>query len=291
MAQNSVKTLYFAQLEEARDWGVNYTIQQYSTLNETTLFSSQISNPLAMPATISNGTYPAIKYLAIGNGGYTTNVTGSNSIVFNIPQHRADDAALFNMMPFVMVPANNDLTSIQQAGYRLRTYETFNNVGYFCYYLKLFDTTAPVSSTRVVTLSNGSTTNDVAYVPSSSTLSPSQIDVNNSTVNISSGQHLVTSSVVNITLNTTDIQNIVNAATIRSGDIRTAMISELAVVSGYDTSITSTLGGVSASYTELYYAQVMAFIGELTSLQNSPPSASYQIALSKSFPYPPTTTS
>jgi hypothetical protein len=187
-----------------------------------------------------------------------------------------------------MVPTTNDLASVDRAKYRIRKLETYNNVDYFAYYLKVIPTANTTVESRVIEIHNGVIVSDVAFTPSLSDLTPSPINIDNVITNISEGKHLVTQAVLPITLNATDINNIIAACIIKYGDIRYATISEIGIVGGFDTPVSTNLGGIAASYDEIQTGQVMAFIGTVEELQQRPSSITLQYALSNSAPYPPT---
>lgn len=281
MAQNVVPTKNFARLDCLRSLELPMAIDAFSTLNEA--FNIGNINPPI------DG-YPSIKYLAIGRGGHTGLLGANSNTLINIKQHGSADAALFEQIPFVMVPTTADIDETTRLKYRIRVLEQYNGVNYFCYYLRVMPTTASTVETRVVTLTNGAISSDVPFVPSLVNLGPNPVDISNTVINVSNGRHLVVQAVTSITLDSTEVENIISAAIIKYGSIAYATISEIGIVSGYDVPVTTSLGSVAATYTEIQTAQVMAFIGVLNDLQQHPPSLTIQYALTKSFAYPPTST-
>ena len=279
MSSNSVKSRNFSRLDILRSLNSPFTIDQYSTLNEVFAMGN-----VAPPET----GYPVIKYLAIGRGGHKNVIGTGNNTLVDILQHGVTDAALFDQIPFLLVPTTADITSTERAKYRLRTMETYVGINYFAYYLKVIDTSTVLPTEQVITLNNGVITNDVAYVPSISSLTPTPVDISNTVINVVQGMHLVVQAVLPITLSSADIDNIIAACITKFGDIRYAVISELGIVGGFDKTITSTLGGISATYAEIQAAQIMVFIGSLQSLEQKPTSVTFNYALSSSSPLPPT---
>ena len=277
MALNSVKTLNFALLEQVRDLNQPFSVLQYSTLNE----AFNIGN-IAPP---SSG-YPTMQYLAIGRGGHSNVVGTGNDTLTDILTHRSTDTTMFQAIPFVMVPTSADLGPTARAKYRIRVLETYGGIDYYCYYLKVIPETNITTDVRVIQVTNGVITSDVAYVPSITSLSPTPINISNTVVNVANGEHLVAQSVLPITLDSTDILNIINACVTKYGDARYATISELGVVSAYDVSVTNTMGGHSTTYTEVQAAQIMAFVGTYNPCQNNPDGITQSFALSSTLLYP-----
>lgn len=278
MPENATPTIHFGRLEILRSFQRPFTVDQYSTLNEK-FNIGQIAPP-------AEG-YPVLKYLAIGRGGHGPVIGANNAVLTNILQHVATHGALFEHIPFRMVPANADIPALEREKYRLRVLETHGGTQYFAYYLKVLDTTTAVPETRVITMQNSEIISDVPYVPSITALSPTPVDISNELVNSASGRHLVIRSQIPITLGTADINNIVDACTIKYGNAKFATISELALVSGFDIQITSTLGGGSATHNEIRSGQIMSFMGDHIELQTRPSSITLQYLLYTSYPFPP----
>ncbi len=275
MSKNTTKTLAFAKMEILRSLTLPYTVDQYSTLNE----KFDIGNITPPP----NG-YPDLKYLAIGNRG--TKNAGIGNLV-NIQRHSPKDAALFEHIPFVMVPVNQDLTIANRLKYRIRKLETYNGVDYFAYYLKVVDFNSATISTKTVDIVDGVRT-ETPYEPSVTSLTPSPVVISNTEVNTVNSRHLITSAVITVALDSTDITNIIEACRIKyNGDIREAMLSELAIVGGYDIDVSNSLGGLAASYKEVRCAQIMVHMCSIHYLQTEPEGAEFKFGLTNSLALPP----
>ena len=275
----SSKSIHLTRLEQIRGKNIPYSILQYSTLNE----KFQLPN-IQPPAS----GYPEIKYLAIGNKGATF-TNGVNGIpIVNILTHSYTDSALFNQIPFVLVPVDNDLAPNVRANYRIRRLETYNGINYFAYYLKVLtpDVTAPEHT--VITISNGVITAQDVYTPTPESLNPTPVTLSNTNVNTSDGRHLVTKETYPLTLTAADAANILEACNIIYGSPQYALITELGLVGGYDYAATSTDGNITASYTEIRTAQIMAFIGTVCYVETQDSSFGWDLSLSSDVPYPPT---
>ena len=280
MPTNATKTIHFARLELLRSMNIPFNIEQYSTLNE----KHQMAN-IAPP----NTGYPTIQYLGIGRGGHRNAVgSGSNGLI-DILQHGVTDAALFEQIPFVLTPTTNDLSLVDRAKYRIRKLETHGGIDYFAYYLKVIPNASVPPDIRVIQMVDGVIASDDTYVPSPSSLSPTPVDISNTVVNTVSGKHIIIQSKIALPLTADEILAINDAVTTIYGDVRYATISEVAIVAGYDISVTNSLGGISATYDEIQSAQVMCFIGTFVPLQNAPDAVDLSYGLNNSMPLPPTT--
>lgn len=282
MAKNSTKTLSQMRLDTLRTLNATFVIDQFSTLNE--LFSSPVpaANLVSPPST----GYPTLQYLGIGRGGAQNVIGAGTNNLINEYIHLATDANFFQMIPFLAVPVSADISPTLRANYRLRVLETYNGVQYFVYYLKVISVNSTLSE-QLITVVNGIVTATNTYVPSSVSLSPTASVLSNTTVNVANGTQLVVQATLTITLSETDLQNIVNACILKYGNSQYATISECGLVGGFDTSVTTTLGGVSATYTEIQTAQIMSFLPINLPLQNSISGISLPFTLSSSAPLPP----
>ena len=284
MSMDAIKTESFSKLNIAQTLKLPYTIQaspsDYSTLNEAFSVGEISSVP---------DQYPTIKYLMIGVGGSRVSAGASNRVAIDVLTHQPTDATLFEPVPFVLAPANDDLPALERARYRLRKLEVINGVSYWAYYLKIFSTSGVHIDSTIVTVLDGIIQTTEPYIPTNSRLSPIPVDLGNLSYNISNGQHLVTEAVVPVILSSADIDSIIAACIIKYGSIQYATISEVAIVSGYD--VTDFIGpdnnGGSITYSEIRCAQVMSFISTLNPLQVHPGEITYNAAVAESNPYPP----
>lgn len=278
MAQNTVKTIHHVKQEILRSMGLPFVIDDYSTLNE----KHSIGN-IQPPA----GEYPVIKYMGIGRGGHR-NVTGAdNTSLTDILRHGVTDAVLFEQIPFVLVLTTDDISVPDRAKYRIRVLETHGGTDYFAYYLKVIEEVATDPDSRVVVLENGVIITDDPYVPVISSQNPSPVDLSNVIENTVEGRHLTVQSKVNVDFNTVDISRFLDAIQIIYGDVRYATISEIAIVSGFDISVTSTIGGMTVVHDEIRTGQVVNFIGTEVPLQHNPISHAMTYGLGNSMPLPP----
>lgn len=130
MFYTTQQTIYLSDLELATKLGLNYEVHANTTLNEKL-------NHLTKETPLSTTAYPTIKYWCIGVGGNGTLVDPN---AYPYSPHMPWDAALFNMIPFVMRTKDKDLDYSEKLKYRLRVERMVNGVNYICYYLKIFGT-------------------------------------------------------------------------------------------------------------------------------------------------------
>ena len=286
MAVNTVKTKNASKLDILRSLNAPFAVDQYSTLNEK--YTSSVTAEAVLNTPPTSGGYPITQYLIIGNGG-TSNVIGAgNNTLVNMLEHNVTDAVLFSMIPWIVVPVNNDISPTVQANYRLRVIITVNSVQYIAYYVKVLTGVSSIAvQEQIVTLSNGTVTSTVNYTPNPSSMTPVAVNLNNNTTNTADGSHFVTQAVISIPLSSSDIAGIVNACTIIYQNPQYAIISEIGVVSGFDTSVTTSLGVTSPiTYTGIQAAQVNAFASTMYYLQSAPAGITLNYALSSSSPLP-----
>ena len=274
------KTLHQLKLDIAQSRGLPHIPDAYSTLNE--IYKIGLTTPP------SSG-YPELKYIMMGNGGIRLDVGLNNSPVKKTLKHKPTDAALYNAVPFVMIPINEDLPPSVRNKYRLRVLEVVKGVSYFSYYAKVIENLTPSITVKIVEYDKGAViaTND--YIPSPESLSPTPILLSNITLNTLNNRDLVVMSLDEVILRKSDIDNLKEAITIKYGvdDIEKFTISEMAVVQGWTEEITSNLENVSATFNEIKCGQVASFIVLMQNLLYGPSEWVLEVGLSNSTPMAP----
>lgn len=241
-----------------------YALIPNTTLNE--LFEIQAG------VNVPTGQYPTLQYLAIGNGGHTFQTAADGLSYPQLYTHQPTDCALISPIPFVMVPANADLTTQQRELYGMRVPMTVNGVNYIAYYLLRlnYSTVSPQILTN--TVNNGVVTS-AAWVPTGANLHPTPVVASNTGAVQTNGQYVSMQEIVPVTLGETDIQNIMNVATILYGNANLAIISEAALVAAYPLQVTTQVtGGGTLSYTEAIAATICTSLScfySLPSLNNN----------------------
>jgi hypothetical protein len=274
MITSSFPTIYGQKLALLKNFNLTFTADSGTTLNEKwgiPYASPPTPNP-AVPATL----YPTLGYLAIGNGGQQS-VFGSSFTAQLV--HTCDDAALASQIPWLVVPANADLSLAEQANYRLRIPATIGGVPSVCYYLKVI-TWAPMSvEFTTFTVASNAITNQATFTPSSANQTPNMITASSVRTNIASGHHISTTIPTSIAITQADVTGIINACTLLYGDANTAVINEAAIVSGFDVTSSYVYGGSTVTYTEIQCAQIVNFL-TLNQNLNANPSLAFDINMS-----------
>lgn len=256
--ENVVRTIYAAHLQTCKMLNKQFTVLPNSTLNQKYgIFQDEFP---------FQNEYPSLQYIAIGNKGVNYEVTSDNFVLVSPVPHSARHASLYNTIPFVLRNVADDLSPAERIKYRLRVPITINQVNYIAYYLMKLDMTGVIPSVELRNVQNTNVTVS-NFIPDQSDLSPAPINISNVNINSSDGDYLASSAKINFSLTQEDISGIIDACTILYGDPRYAFISEIALVTGVDRSLT--VNG-SLTYTEIVSAQVAAFISQYHSLtQNS----------------------
>lgn len=270
-----VKTIFHSYLEAVRATGTPFTVMDFSTLNE----ALNIEHGTAFPST----EVPKISYLCIGRGGHLNATAAGGESITHTQQHKINSAVLFDQIPFLAREVSDDITPAERAKYRLRKLEVFGGVSYFMYYGLKVNLVASSPDVDLLTTTSGVTTSKT-YVPTNTQLQRDPVTLNNGVPVTSTGEHISVSIPFVITLTKEDITNIIEAVTIARGSAALATISEVAVVSGIDVTITNNLGGVNASYAELIAAQIMNHLETNISLSNSSDKVDFKLKLADTNP-------
>lgn len=251
----TIKTIFHASIETQKATQTPYNPMAHSTLNE----KFQVGEAEALP----EGVYPEMGYIAIGRGAHTYGLDSGGRVKPNILSHDINHACLYEHIPFIARPVDEDLSPAERAKYGGRVMREYNGQAYFVYFLKAVNisTSAPRLET-VTTLDNETTTAE--YVPTTAQLNPtaSQMSLTNSNSanNPSSGQHIQVVADLAFVLEKEDIAEIMNAIMIMFGEEDYGTISEIGVVSAIPQVINTTLGGLNVSYTEALAATIVTHI-------------------------------
>lgn len=256
--EKTVRTVLGAQLQTCQLLGKPLAIKPNSTLNQK--FDIQASTTFADDDKIS------MKYVAIGNGGHRTAIGVNNVAKIEAVQHTPRDCALYNHLPFVLRLPSMDLSPAERAKYRLRTHETHDGTVYVAYYLKVLDLTETQPQLELRTVADGVTTS-TPYSPTLSDLNPTPPAISTGQVLQTSGDYIAATAKVPFTMSADDITELLNVCNIIYGDEAYAMISEFALCSGVDRSVTGDFNGTSAGYTEAIGVQVTSFISSFFAAQ------------------------
>ena len=126
MIINSQRTMYNVNLTINMLLGNPHRELPNTTLNEK-------FNILPLEE-IPDNTYPKLDYIVVGIGG--TELIDDSPYKFS--KHKSIDASLFETVPFIVRPLNQDILPEKRKNYRLRTIINVNGVNYIAYYAKKF---------------------------------------------------------------------------------------------------------------------------------------------------------
>lgn len=246
------RSAYGVYLQTLKQLGLKFTLVPNTTLNEKLQVQSGVTPTAAE--------IPNMQYIGIGNRGHAT-VKADDGSDETVPvPHRANDAAAYNMIPFVLREVTDDLPANLRARYRLRKLETHGGVQYYAYYLRKLNLSTVVPQLQQVEVIDGVAT-VTQYVPTTDDLNPTPPAISNSGVVLGSNVSVSASAIITVKLDSTDIAEILNAHRIRTGSTRSPVISEIQLVSGVDRDVQGSSGtSGSFMYTEVIAAQVNVHI-------------------------------
>lgn len=249
-----------AYLQSTQLPGLPFILKPFTTLNERfAVQADQVPTADQMPA---------LRYWTIGNGGHDF-IPAANGIGKPTPlQHRATDAGLYSPIPFVLREPVNDLTPAQRLKYRLRVPMQIGGVNYIAYYAKVIDYTGVAPQMELQTRNEDGTVTVIPFVPNSSNLNPTPPDVSPTGVNVVTGEYVNVATRTPINLTADDVAELVNVANILYGDPDLAIISEVALCSGVDKSVTGGGNGQpTITYTEAIACQINTIFNAFYALQ------------------------
>lgn len=246
------RTAYGVYLQTIKQLGLPFNMIANTTLNERRNVQAGVK-----PAA---GEVPVMRYLAIGNLGHVTVKADDGSDESLAVPHRANDAGLYNQIPFVLREVTDDLPAVMRNKFALRTTEVHNGKNYFAYYLMRMDYANVVPQLQQVEVIDGVAT-VTPYVPTTNDLNPERPQISNSGVVVGSDKSVSASAIITVKLDSSVIAEILNAHRVRTGSTRSPVISELALCSGVDKQVQGVSGGSGTfMYTEAIAVQVNVHI-------------------------------
>lgn len=255
-----VRTSNAAYLQSCQFLHLPFQLKEHTTLNE----KFQVHHDFVLSA----GDMPAVRYVCIGNGGHRF-TTGADGVAMPEPvQHKPRHAALYNHIPFVIRPLDDDLVPAVRANYRIRRIEEIDGIRYACYYMRVLDksSTIPQLELREV---DGSTITSSPYVPTITDLNPTPPPIDPGGVIVTSGNYIACTSKIPFIMDAWEINELISACEIKFGDPRYAIISEIGICSGLDKNVTGEFSGIMTGYVDAVAAQIMSFISVFYTAQFS----------------------
>lgn len=247
------RTAYGVDLDTTKKLGLPFDMIPNTTLNEKFNVQSGVAPAPAL--------MPNMRYMAIGNLGHMT-VKAQDGSDETVPViHYAEDAACWNHIPFVLRDINNDLDAIQRRRYALRVIEEHNGRNYVAYYLLRIDMEGVNTQLQRSEINEDGTVTTTPFQPTTDVLNPERPEISNTGTILGSRRATTASAVMTIQLTAEDVAEINTAHQIRTGSVRSPVISEIALCSGVDREVNGpSAGSASFSYLEAIAVQVNVFI-------------------------------
>ena len=176
-----------------------------------------------------------IQYVAFGSGAHRngTDATNGRPIRF-IDPHNGRDTGFYEIVPIVVRPVDNDLTSDQRENYRGRKVLTINNETRICYFFRRIDLSNNTITQSIVTRSQGNNTS-IPYKPTQNDLMPKK---NRVADKVNTASYIHTTMLVDLGFDETEAGWFQEAMLFWYGSSDSAIISEIALCCGVDKPIT-----------------------------------------------------
>jgi len=232
------RTAYGAAVQTAKYIGSPHYLLPNSTLNETLVDPAVVPY---QPTVITQGMEIVDPYdpvndvadlklrlLVIGNKGHRF-VTGVSVPYTTEVPHKATDAGLYGLIPFVIRPVANDLTTVERQLYRLRKTLLIDGVLYAAYFARVFDISGVAPSLMLTNIVDG-TPVTTAFTPSINNLRPLRPDIGIG----NDGSYLNVSSPLTMAFSDVETAALKDACARLYGDENFAIVSEIAFCTGVD---------------------------------------------------------
>ncbi len=295
----SVPTIYANALHTARQLGIPYEVLPYTSMNEA------LYDPLIVPyqpAVLTRGMEVVDDYdpdidvsqytsafYCIGNGGHGV-VQGSSGGVPTITPiaHKATDACLYHLLPFVIKPVDNDLTTLERQKYRLRKTMLISGTLYAAYFARALDLSVATAD-MTVTYTQAGNPVTVPFIPTVNNLraTPPNPGVPDT------GDFAKVIAAVDAILTPDEITLFIEAIQLLYGDPSLAIISEIAYVHGVDKDVTAKYPNDGAqvsvpvaanTYKEIVGAQVSCFFSRFVLASDATEGSSFRMYVGASEP-------
>lgn len=237
MSEKTTRTLYGAYLQTVAHMGLPFVMAPNTTINE--LLGIQAGR---VPDT---NTYPTLGYWMLGNGGLSPDLTADGALVMVPKNFKPTNAAPYSPIPLILRQIGNDLAPEVRAKYAMRRIETRGALTYIAYYAKRIDKTNLQANMFLTTVVDGVSTT-VPFVPDNSVLHPTPPVISNPGVITANGSYVSASTPLSVILDATDTAELMNVFNVIYQNPNTAIISELALCSGQDVTVSVTDPGGSA---------------------------------------------
>lgn len=249
--KSSVRTIYGSLLQTALRYNDPLKILPNSTLNKKfNVLADEV--PTADEKVFT-------RYLAIGINGFEVQLGSNNLYKINFRDYQPHHASLYEHIPFVLRPLEEDLSSSDRSKYRMRVVKEYGGKKYVGYYLRVLENDGRSADAEKRRIQNKTVVSN-PWEPELTDLNPRPMVLNANQRVTNGDEYLAASKKFRIELSSHDMQEIVNAVTIIYKDPGFAELSEFGLCSGADRVVTTNDGGVTQHYTEAVYAQINDFL-------------------------------
>lgn len=232
--------------------GIPLEVLKFTTLNERLAINEN--------AKLASNEMPTFGYWCIGDKGHFAVPSADNEVIIEPAEHTAGDFAPFNIIPFVMREESSDLSVAERKKYALRKSVNRNGINYFAYYAKAIDLTGKKPRLEHTVVKDGVATT-VEYTPNNSNLYPERKTLTTNEAVTTNSDTLTVSLTTDVVFDDNDVKELNNVARILYGNEKRAIISEIALVSGFKRSMAVPgPGGGQINMDEAICAQVLTFL-------------------------------
>jgi len=222
---NSSRTIYNIKLQTCMMAGLPYVALPNTTLNE----KFDILQYEQFKCVTKDCGYPRINGIVIGNGG--VDIINSDIVNLKMGKHSPVDAALYNHIPFIIRPVDEDLELDFRTKYRLRVEEAIGGTRYALYYMKLYDDFFYDNNIYVITGNEVIPSAKIFNTYRNDLLNPSPLQ-NNDLVMMEDTPYIVNIFRIPFQLNEDDINELNNVFNILN--IKDRIITEIGITTGID---------------------------------------------------------
>jgi hypothetical protein len=249
-------TIYGAKMLVAMLLGQLPNIDAESTMNERLEIEGS-DRPVA-------GETVKLGILVAGNKGHTASIGNNGIAKTSILDHFADNASLYNPMPFCMRTVDDDLDLAHRQKYALRKEITVDAVNYYAYYgLRIDVSIADVTVTMKLITTEDGVVVETVFTPNNANLYPTPVTLPSTGAVTTTDVKLAVSALLPVVLSTTDVQEYVNCAKIlNGGDEEYAIMSEFGLCTGADRNYTVQSTAGSVTFSESIGTQIYAFAAD-----------------------------
>lgn len=237
--------------------GLPVDIKAHTTLNELLNIHPNLG--------FADTDHPCVNYMSIGIKGHQTTIGTDNIPLMDAVQHLPTHSGLYEIIPFILRPVDEDLSVAERSRYRLRRIEEHNGTPYVVYYLRVLDKSATVPQILYNRVENGSTDTQ-PFEAKTTDLKPTPQTLSNDLANITKGDYISVKAKVTFEMTEQDVAEVLNVCNIIYGDERYATISEFGFCTGLDAQVVGDFNGTSSSYTDAIGVQIASFISDIYAL-------------------------